>query len=379
MQKPRSPEKHEFYTVLEFLNTQLRENSNWPIHSEYPTAITPNNIHNMSIITDDDQQKIISHALLKPLITKTPFAIYKMGAIGSVVTDPTFRKQGLSSQNLQHCLTKATEQNCDLLILWSDKHDFYRKFGFELAGYEHTYIIDNPLPLHFSHLVQTQSQTQLQSQSLRFVKSHQVDPQAILKLYATHTVSAFRTIDDIQQFMKIPNSHIYTAWGHDNQLLAYAVEGKGLDLQSFIHEWGGQTPALIELINFIVNSEGKTYHLMVPQHATQLRTYLDQLNLTCHHGYMGLIRIHNFDHVAQKVKKAFRAEGFEHIVLEKQNDKVIFGYGSDLYTLDYETDLVKILFGPTHLEDLGFIKEDTLKIFKTLLPLPLWVWGWDSI
>jgi len=366
MVKARSPQTHEFNDVVDFLNTHLRENTAWGINTEYPTALTPSNIHNMSIITDDeDEQKIISHALLKPIITKTPHAIYKIGAIGSVVTAPEYRNQGLSSLNMQNCLTKATEQKCDLVVLWTDKQDFYRKFGFELAGFENTYVFEHELP---SQTINT-----------KFIKGTQIDPQAILKLYSQHSVGSVRTIDDMYQFMKIPNAQVFTAWSNTNQLLAYAVEGKGADLQSFIHEWGGQVSALIDLVSYMVKTEAKNYHLMVPQHSTNLRTTLDNMNVFCHKGFLGMIRIHEFDSIAAKVKKAFRAEGLEQIVLEKQNGQIIFGYGTDLYTLDHDADLVRILFGPTQIEDLTFIQPNTREILTKALPLPIWVWGWDSI
>ncbi len=369
MLKPRSPEQHEFDHVVEFLNQQLRADSTWPINSEYPTALTPSNMHNMSIITEEgptpEQQKIISHALIKPIITKTPYAIFKLGAIGSVVTDPSHRQQGLSTLNMQNCLAKATAQDCDLVILWTDKTEFYQKFGFELAGRENTYVF-------------TEAQPQ-RTQGIRFVKGTQIDPQAILKLYSQHSVGSLRSIDDIQQYLKIPNANVYTAWSSSNQLLAYAVDGKGADLQTFIHEWGGQVDALIDLVGHMVKSEGKSYHLMVPNHSTNLRKTLDDLEIFCHRGFLAMLRIHNFESVAMKVKRAFRAEGFDQIVLEKQHGQIVFGYGQDLYTLDQEADLAKILFGPTTIDEMTFIKAETREILGQILPLPLWVWGWDSI
>lgn len=369
MLKPRSPEQHEFDHVVEFLNQQLRADSTWPINSEYPTALTPSNIHNMSIITEEgptsEQQKIISHALIKPIITKTPYAIFKLGAIGSVVTDPSHRQQGLSTLNMQNCLAKATAQDCDLVILWTDKTEFYQKFGFELAGSENTYVF-------------TEAQPQ-RTQGIRFVKGTQIDPQAILKLYSQHSVGSLRSIDDIQQYLKIPNANVYTAWSSTNQLLAYAVDGKGADLQTFIHEWGGQVDALIDLVGHMVKSEGKSYHLMVPNHSINLRKTLDDLEIFCHRGFLAMLRIHNFESVAMKVKRAFRAEGFDQIVLEKQHGQIVFGYGQDLYTLDQEADLAKILFGPTTIDEMTFIKAETREILGQILPLPLWVWGWDSI
>lgn len=369
MLKPRSPEQHEFDHVVEFLNHQLRADSTWPINSEYPTALTPSNMHNMSIITEDgdtpEQQKIISHALIKPIVTKTPYAIYKLGAIGSVVTDPLHRQQGLSTLNMQNCLAKATAQDCDLVILWTDKTEFYQKLGFELAGSENTYVFTAP---------------QLQrTENIRFVKGTQVDPQAILKLYSQHSVGSLRSIDDIQQYLKIPNSNVYTAWSSSNQLLAYAVDGKGVDLQTFIHEWGGQVDALIDLVSHMVKTENQSYHLMVPSHSTNLRKTLDSLEIFCHRGFLAMLRIHNFEAIAMKVKRAFRTEGFDQIVLEKQHGQIVFGYGQDLYTLDEEADLAKILFGPTSADEMTFIKPETREIFGAILPLPLWVWGWDSI
>lgn len=364
MLKPRSPEQHEFDHVVEFLNHNLRADSTWPINSEYPTALTPSNIHNMSIITEEGGS-IVSHALIKPIITKTPYAIYKLGAIGSVVTDPSHRQQGLSTLNMQNCLAKATAQDCDLVILWTDKTEFYQKFGFELAGHENTYVFDKP-----------QAQ---RTENIRIVKGTQIDPQAILKLYAQHTVGSLRSVDDLQQYLRIPNANIYTAWSSNNQLLAYAVDGKGADLQTFIHEWGGQVDALIDLVSHMVKTENKTYHLMVPEHSTNLRKVLDHLGIYCHRGFLAMLRVHNFEAVAMKIKRAFRAEGFDQIVLEKQHGQIVFGYGQDLYTLDQEADLAKILFGPTTIDEMTFIKPETRKILSTILPLPLWVWGWDSI
>lgn len=104
---PRSPAPIELNKVIDFLNKNLRLNISWPITKEYPTALSTSNIHNMSIITDDNQEQILAHALLKPFICKTPYTIFKVGAIGSVVTDPAARNQGLSSQNLKNCIAKA--------------------------------------------------------------------------------------------------------------------------------------------------------------------------------------------------------------------------------------------------------------------------------
>ncbi len=363
MQGPRSPEAHELDKLVQFLNKNLRQNTDWQINQEYPTALTSHNLHNMSIIEDGNE--IVSHALIKPIITKTPYAIYRIGAIGSVVTDPNHRNKGLSTQNLQNCLVKATAQNCDFVILWTDQFDYYRKFGFELAGLEFTYEVSQAQPI--------------ENKDYKFIKGSQIDPAAMLKVYNQHTVNSVRTVDDIQKCLKIPNSNVFTVWNQNNQLMAYAVEGKGADLTNYIHEWGGSVQCVLDLLSYMIQTENKTYTIMTPAHSINLRNKLKQFCSNEHQGYLGMIRIHDFESVSWKVKKAFKSEGFDQIVLEKKHGEIVFGYGNDLYTLATEADLVQILFGPTNLGQLDFMKKETQNTLGQMLPLPIWVWGWDSI
>ncbi len=363
MQGPRSPETHEWTQVVDFLNTNLRQNNNWTIASEYPTAFAPNNIHNMSIITENE--KIIAHAVLKTLIVKTPHAIFKVGAIGSVITDPQHRQKGHSRKNIEHCIALAQKQECDLVILWTDQFDFYRKMGFALAGFDYSYLYENPGPI--------------KNKNLRFVSGNNVDPAALQKLYSQHSVHAIRSLDDFRNFLKIPNSNLFTAWDQHNQLVAYAVEGKGADLINFVHEWSGQVAALLDLFQYIRTQKNAAITIMTPAHSVNLRNKLHPFATLTHQGYLGMLKIVNKESLLAKIKKAFRAEGFEKIVFEQQIQHCVFGFGTDLYTLEKEADLVQLLFGPLNINTLDFVSVETKQKLASLLPLPLWIWGWDSI
>jgi predicted acetyltransferase len=363
MEGPRTPESHELHRVVEFLDTQLRQGNKWTIASEYPTALTPNNIHNMSIVTEDE--KIISHAVLKTYIVKTPYTILKVGAIGSVVTDPEYRQQGLSTSNIKKCLDLANKQECDLAILWTDKFDFYRKLGFELAGYDYSFIFNSSEPV--------------KNKNLRFMTGNNIDPNALLRLYSQHTVHAVRTLEDFRQFLKIPNSNVYTAWDQNNALLAYAVEGKGIDLINYIHEWSGQTDALMDLFGYIRQQKAQPITIMVPSHSQNLRNRLAQVSDVSHQGYLGMLKIVNEQVFFNKLKKVFAGEGVEKAVFEKQDNKYIFGFGNDLYTLESESALLQMIFGPLDVNQLDFVSNDVKQKISKVLPLPLWIWGWDSI
>lgn len=64
--------------------------------------------------------------------------------IGTVMTAPTYREQGLSTALLNHILKKF-EKEVELIFLFANRTvlDFYPKFGFvELTEYEYTYEFD---------------------------------------------------------------------------------------------------------------------------------------------------------------------------------------------------------------------------------------------
>ena len=118
---------------------------------------------------------------------------------------------------------------------------------------------------------------------------------------------------------------------------------------------------------------------MTPIHAKNLRNKISSMASLSHQGYLGMLKIVNKTALLNKIKKAFREEGFDKIVLEQQNQHIVFGFGTDLYTLEKESDLVQLLFGPLNINSLDFASTETKQKLSTLLPMPLWIWGWDSI
>lgn len=363
MEGPRSPKEAELPHVMDFLNKSLRQEAEWSIAAEYPTAFAQSNIHNMRIISEEGQ--VLSHAVLKPLIIKSPHLIYKVGALGSVVTNDTHRGQGLSTQVISNCLELAAEQSCDIAILWTDLFDFYRRMGFELAGSEFSFVIEDTFTVP--------------DQKLRFSMDSRVSPEAIFRLYSSHTVNSVRTIEETRKFLSIPQTKIYTAWESNGQLAAYAIEGKGVDLGGYIHEWGGSATKLVALLSFIREQKQQPVTIICPRHAQNLIQQLEKLPVTINQGFLGMIKLVNFDQLSAKIKRAFRAEGVADIVLEKHPEHFVFGIGQDLYTIKNETDMVRLLFGPVDYRALNMFKPETVEKFEKILPLNLWIWGWDSI
>jgi GNAT superfamily N-acetyltransferase len=320
------------------------------------------NLHNIRIITEQNQ--VLSHAVLKPLIVRTPQIVFKVGAIGSVVTDPNRRNQGLSRKILEDCLTEAHRQDCDIAMLWTDLYDFYQKLDFELAGSEMSFVLQND----FAPL----------TTELKFLKTSQVSVEAIHRLYNQHSITTVRTVEDFRKFLQIPNTVIYTAWDKSNQLVAFAVEGKGADLNGYLHEWGGSVSHLLSLFSYIRREKKQPVTVISPAISQNLNRSLQSIDgVVFNNGFLGMIKIIRQEQLFQKIRKAAANAGIQKFILGKMGNSVFLGIGDDQVSISDEKDLVRILFGPA--VEIPHLKPETNEILSKLLPLPLWVWGWDSV
>ncbi|MCB0357116.1 MAG: GNAT family N-acetyltransferase [Bdellovibrionales bacterium] len=363
MGTPRAPQTDEYNKVIDFLNHNLRSKEGWSIVNEYPLALDNSNLHNIRIIEKDG--KIVSHAVIKNLLIKTPIAIFRVAAIGSVVTSPEFRQQGYSQLIVKDCLKLAHDQGADIAILWTDIYDFYRKFGFELAGSETALIFNSPLNSEISNL--------------RYLQSNKVDPHALLRLYSQHSVGSLRNASDIDRYLKIPNSHLYTAWDSENQLQAYAVEGRGADLSNYLHEWGGSVSKLLALIGEIYKQKNEAITLITPSHSITLIRRAKEKGALINEGYLGMIKLVNTKNLFFKIKRFARYIGQDDFIIEFNGQDYIVGHSGHIFRTHSEKDIVQLIFGPHKASQLQSFDIETTQILEKILPIPMWIWGWDSV
>lgn len=361
MEGPRSVAHSEFDSLMKFLHDQLRPEANWKVEEEYPSALNLSNINNIRIIREGN--RIASHAAIKPLHIKTPNAAWKVAAIGSVVTDPEFRGKGYSSQLIQNCVDEATKQDCDFAILWTNLYEFYEKLGFKLAGQEVAVTINKQIPI--------------EKPNWKFLNSTQISADSLSRLYSQHTVANLRNAEDFRKYLKIPQTQCYTLWNESGSLEAYAIEGKGADLTNYIHEWGGSLPALKEIFARIYQLKNNDFTVIAAQHSQNLIRYFQTENFPQHNGFLGMMKVLNTEKFVNKVKSALRAQGLNNFVFEKRGPEWVFGIKDDLFCVTQESELAQLVFGPW--DALPHLSESTQASLREHLPLPLWVWGWDSI
>ena len=302
---------------------------------------------------------------MKPFLVKSLAGVLKVAGIGSVVTATDHRGQGFSGQILNSCLEAARKDVCDFAILWTDLFDFYRKLGFELAGSEISLILEKPLT---------------PTVNVRVVEGAQIEASALLRLYGQHPCGGLRNEEDVRRHLKIPQSRVYTAWDQNNQMKAYAVEGKGADLQGYIHEWGGDVPSVVALIAHMQRKNTATpLVILTPPSAENLRRTLINQGAREYQGILGMIKILSPVSLYGKVLRYARSIGFEDLILEEQSGVTVFGLGSETYRTDNPSDVVRLIFGPQKPSTLHSFDPETSKALDQIFPIPFWLWGWDSI
>lgn len=363
MEGPRAPLDTEIPNVIQFLDSNLRPEGSWSITSEYPLAFSEANRNNIRIITENDE--VLAHAVVRPMIIKTPAGLFKIAGLGSVVTSTNHRNQGLSTKTIESCLDAAKAHGCDFAILWTDLYDFYRRMGFELGGNEVSAVIDRDLIGGEANL--------------KFLESGKIAPEAIHRLYSQHTVTSLRTIDETRKYLQIPNSRVYTAWDQNGTLKAYAIEGKGADLDGYIHEWGGNVKALASLFNHVRQSQKRSITVIIPGHSQNLIRMLTSQNILVNEGFLGMIKVLNTQNLFSKIKRYARGLGVQDLVLDYTGGKFYMGAGENVFMTDSERDIVRLIFGPMKPSEIHDFDKETAETLDRVLPLSMWVWGWDSV
>lgn len=363
MDGPRPPQANELPTVFRFLDSHLRPEQGWSITTEYPLAFTESNRNNIRIITEREQ--VLAHAVIRPMIIKAPAGLFKVAGLGSVVTSSEHRNQGLSTQTILSCLEAAESQGCDFAILWTNLYDFYRKMGFELAGSELSVLLDRDI--------------NVPDQGLKFMESNKVAAEALHRLYSQHTVSSMRTVEEMRKYLQIPNTRIYTAWDDKGALKAYAVEGKGADLNGYIHEWGGGVSGLMALFAHIRKAQQRPLTIIIPRHSSNLLRAIEAQRLSINEGFLGMIKIVNAAALFGKIKKYARSLGVADLVLEKDENKFYIGVRDKICVTESEQDLIRLIFGPMRPSEVQGFGAEAASALDKVLPIHMWIWGWDSI
>ncbi|SMF55344.1 GNAT family N-acetyltransferase [Pseudobacteriovorax antillogorgiicola] len=226
------------------LRNQLLQNALRPeplpfkIQSEYPIVLGEKGTEFSHCLFHDD--RIVAHANLWPrdLMDSLGQRVAKVGLIGNVATDESYRGQGFMKQLFQSLESKAILADLEALILWSDLSLFYQKLGFQSLSQEWHHQFD------LRH--------RRGAGNFRLIPSdeiHLVDPTTLLAIRTSTRYTLHRSPNEFLEMLHIPNLDLCLEYGIHNEVIAYCITGKGYDMIGVIHEWGA--PSIDHLVNMI--------------------------------------------------------------------------------------------------------------------------------
>ena len=145
---PRACAWHELAGVVDLANLVLRvlgappgAPPRWPsIGGDYGHIYHGDNLPNIRVVTH--RGRVVSSVGIYPTAVRTPRGTISVGGINAFVTHPDHRRQGLGGAVLRDAHTRMQASGHHVGLLGTRIQDYYRKFGWESAGRQHTWVFD---------------------------------------------------------------------------------------------------------------------------------------------------------------------------------------------------------------------------------------------
>ena len=357
---PRGCSEHELAQVVDVGNTVMRilagKPANWG-HS-WPHVYCASNIDNVRLIKVENQ--VVSSMAIFTTEVRAGALTLKVGGINGVVTLPEFRRQGLAGLLLEDCHAKMLSDGCDIGLLHTNIHDWYRRFDWENGSRERVYNLDRGSIIYLPGLKDVDIEEGVDEHLDEVITLHDGEPYGARRERKLYRILFSR-----------PRYRTYLA-RRDGGTIAYAVVARDR-----IVEYGGPAKTVAGLIREIFaqiddpsaststvdnRRVALTGHLRVTASpgGNGLGKYLEELGIPHQLAYLGMIRIINPAQLMNKIAPR--------ITVEEKGEVIILDDGGERLERD-RRGLVKFLFGP----------ERVTSFADDVLPFPFYQWPADKV
>lgn len=291
------------------------------------------------------------------------------GLIGSVATDPRFRRRGLCTAVLERAEAELARRGALLAVLWADDRAYYEKRGWRAFGWE----IDFHLPAALMERLPEPFGVRERSPS---------DDEQIHALYERHAERVARSLEETRSLLACPGMEVLVLerWG---RIAGYSCLGRGADLRDVVHEWGGDAQALLALLREHLarrreRGEEQGLYLIAPPSAIDVAERLTLLGAALAQGVVGMGKIVRTDAAAELAARLCDRRGGASVVSTSADGAAVLRGPKGDATCTRE-ELFDLLFAAraerTQVERVG----ELLGVPGVELPLTPFLWGLDSI
>jgi|GEM_PF-1308783 len=228
---------------LEIVNAEIRpDRAKTTAQDDFPVILGPENrAWQLGATAEDGTLAGCIACLIRSV--KTNWGEISVAGIGSVVTHPDFRGQGLSAALQIEMLTRLKGKNIPLAVLWTDQGEIYAGRGFVPAGWElHIELQDADLAGKVPA-----------GATVRPFRSSDIQPME--DLYKTHARHTVRAAGDSARLYTMPGTRGWVLEGAGGDLLGGVFCGKGADFPEYVLEWNGSPEVVLPLLAAVRSME----------------------------------------------------------------------------------------------------------------------------
>lgn len=295
----------------------------------------------------------------------------RVGLIGSVCTHEAHRGRGLGGRLLERAEARLAELGCSLAWLWADDAGFYERRGWRRAGCEVVFALDRSLLAGLAR-----------DESARVRAAAPDDFAALHRLYEGHATRVDRTLGETRALLGGAGiATLVLERGRD--VVAYACLGRGADLAGCVHEWAGAPDDVLALAGeHLARGTAASVYLMTPSDALALHERLAELGAYGHTGVLGMVKLLDAAGATDFVRRA--ARGRVTAGLAARRDEAVthldahFTGPAGALTLAPHALLDLLVPARNERSAIASLERATGTDLPTL-PLPLYLWGLDSI
>lgn len=290
----------------------------------------------------------------------------RVGLIGSVSTEPDHRGQGHATQLLDDAERALADAGCAIAMLWANEPEFY---------YERGYV---PVGGQVRALVESSQQRGLPGDST--VRDATSDDAARLhELYSAHPSRVDRSAAETAALLDCPGMSVLVT-ERDGAITAYACRGRGADLRSIVHEWGGATDDVLALLHAHAGAEAEgAVGVLGPVSEHELWERLAASGAAPVVGFLGLAKVLDRGQLGRTLVDATTPGGVIGTIEDSAGRaRVAIRTAEGGFELDDELLLALMFPAFGRLQEVEELAESFGVTFDGV-PLELFAWGLDSI
>ncbi len=365
--RPITPEERA--GVLAWLDAALRDGEPGRLAVEYPLSLSRSNLAGHRVAFEGDRP--VAHAMFHVVRVRLAGQELPVGLIGLVYTDPSRRGQGFARSAVEACVAELRRRSVPVAALWAENPSLYTAIGFAPAGREFHYSLaaDVCARAHSASLAGADAA------DLKVDVARARDWSILEALYSRKASRAVRARGALRRLARAPHTRVMVA-RRRNRAIAYTAIGRGLDFPGVVHEWAGGEAGVLACLDQLAREHGSIGFRSGPLAEAPVPRLLE-MGAPVRPGCFAFLKV--LDPVAIWQLLVAGEPTRAAPLLEESPAGTKLHANAGTLTL-HGDEVVALLFGPDRppriYDCLDARERETL---AQVLPLPLYLWGFDSI